>query len=97
MCAVFAEQEVITHVHRVPPTPRNDLIKGIFGSMAVRIVGIAKRIGIERDVVIVGGVALNKGFVHELEEEVKSKIVVLPDPQMVAALGAARIAQEGGK
>jgi predicted CoA-substrate-specific enzyme activase len=96
MCAVFAEQEVITHVHRVPPTPRNDLIKGIFGSMAVRIVGIGKRIGIEKDVVMVGGVALNSGFVHELEEEVKSKIAVLPNPQFVAAFGAACIAQEGG-
>lgn len=95
MCAVFAEQEVISHVHRVPPTPRDELIKGIYGSMAVRIAGLAKRLGIKQEVVIVGGVAHNAGLVHELETEIKGKIVVLPDPQLVAALGAARIAQEG--
>lgn len=94
MCAVFAEQEVISHVHRVPPTPRNDLIKGIYGSMAVRVAGLGKRIGIKQEVVIVGGVAQNVGFVHELETEIKGKIVVLDEPQLVAALGAARLAQE---
>jgi len=95
MCAIFAEQEVISHVHRVPPTPKNDIIKGIHGSMAVRIAGLAKRIGIKPAVAIVGGVARNIGFVKELEEEVKEPIIVPEEPEMVAAIGAACLAQRG--
>lgn len=98
MCAIFAEQEVISHVHRVPPTPKADIIAGIHGSMAVRIVGLAKRIGIKPEVALCGGVAMNVGFVRVVEEEVKQKVIVPEYPQLVAALGAARIAQEeGGK
>lgn len=98
MCAIFAEQEVISHVHRVPPTPKSDIIAGIHGSMAVRIVGLAKRIGIKPEVALCGGVAKNVGFAKVVEEEVKQKVVIPENPQLVAALGAARIAQEeGGK
>ncbi len=98
MCAIFAEQEVISHVHRVPPTPKPDIIAGIHGSMAVRIVGLAKRIGIKPEVALCGGVAQNVGFAKVVEEEVKQKVVIPENPQLVAALGAARIAQEeGGK
>ena len=98
MCAIFAEQEVISHVHRVPPTPKPDIIAGIHGSMAVRIVGLAKRIGIKPEIALCGGVAKNVGFAKVVEEEVKQKVVIPEHPQLVAALGAARIAQEeGGK
>lgn len=98
MCAIFAEQEVISHVHRVPPTPKPDIIAGIHGSMAVRIVGLAKRIGVKADVALTGGVAKNVGFAKVVEEELKQKVVVPDNPQVIGALGAARIAQEeGGK
>ncbi|MBI4287534.1 MAG: 2-hydroxyglutaryl-CoA dehydratase [Chloroflexi bacterium] len=98
MCAIFAEQEVISHVHRVPPTPKADIIAGIHGSMAVRIVGLAKRIGVKPEIALTGGVARNVGFARVIEEELKQKVVVPDNPQIVAALGAARIAQEeGGK
>ena len=94
MCAIFAEQEVISHVHRVPPTPKNDIIAGIHGSMSVRIVGLAKRIGIKGDVALCGGVAKNVGFVKVMEEDIGSTVLVPEEPQIVAALGAARIAQD---
>ncbi|MFQ5827438.1 MAG: acyl-CoA dehydratase activase, partial [Dehalococcoidia bacterium] len=98
MCAIFAEQEVISHVHRVPPTPKNDIIAGIHGSMSVRIVGLAKRIGIKPDVAFCGGVAKNLGFAKVLKEDIGMEVLIPEEPQLVAALGAARIAQdEGGK
>ncbi|MFH1624024.1 MAG: acyl-CoA dehydratase activase [Pseudomonadota bacterium] len=93
MCAIFAEQEVISHVHR--PTPKNDIIAGIHASMVSRIVGFAKRIGIKPDVILTGGVAKNVGFAKILEEVLKTKLSIPDEPQMVAALGAARFAQEG--
>ena len=95
MCAIFAEQEVISHVHREPPTPKNDIIAGIHASMVSRIVGFAKRIGIKPDVILTGGVAKNVGFAKILEEALKTKLSIPNEPQMVAALGAARFAQVG--
>lgn len=92
MCAVFAEQEIISQVHRVPPTPVPEIIAGVHGSMAERIVGTAKRVGIEPAVALCGGVALNAGFVKVMEEELEQNVIIPQDPQFVAALGAALIA-----
>ena len=89
MCAIFAEQEVISHIHRVPPTPKADIIKGIHGSMALRVAGLAKRTGIKPEVAMTGGVARNVGFLKELEDEVGGKIIVPEDPELIAAIGAA--------
>jgi len=94
-CAVFAESEVISHVHRVPPTPKQDIIAGIYFSMVIRIMALCKRVGIERDVAVTGGVALNSGMVNILEEELGFQVLVPEEPQLVAALGAAIIAKEG--
>lgn len=93
-CAVFAESEVISHVHREPPTPKEDIVAGIYFSVVSRIVSLCKRLGIERDVAATGGVALNRGLVHILEEEMGFAVLVPEAPQLVAALGAAVIARE---
>jgi len=93
-CAVFAESEVISHIHRVPPTPKEEIIAGIHASMVSRIMGLLKRLGIEREVAVVGGVARNKGLVAILEEELGFKVLVPENPDMVAALGAAVLAKE---
>ena len=93
-CAVFAESEVISHVHRDPPTPKEDIVAGIYSSVVSRIMTLCKRIGIERDVAVVGGVALNSGLVNILENEIGFKVLVPDTPQIAAALGAAVIARE---
>jgi predicted CoA-substrate-specific enzyme activase len=93
-CAVFAESEVISHVHRAPPTPAADIVAGIYSSMVSRIMAMCKRIGIEKDVAAVGGVAINKGFIRILEQELGIKVLVPEMPQIVGALGAAIIAGE---
>jgi (R)-2-hydroxyacyl-CoA dehydratese activating ATPase len=100
-CAVFAESEVISHIHRVPPTPKEEIIAGIHASMVSRIMGLLKRLGIEKDVAVVGGVARNKGLIDILEKEIGFKVLVPDDPEMAGALGAAILAKEniekGGK
>ena len=93
-CAVFAESEVISHVHRDPPTPKKEIVAGIYFSVVSRIVSLCKRVGIEKDVAIVGGVALNRGLVNILEKEMGFGVLVPDAPQIVAALGAAIIARE---
>jgi predicted CoA-substrate-specific enzyme activase len=93
-CAVFAESEVISHVHRDPPTPKEDIAAGIYFSVVSRIISLCKRVGIEKDVAVVGGVALNIGLVNILAEELGVQVLVPDMPQIVAALGAAIIARE---
>jgi len=93
-CAVFAEQEVVSHVHRDPPTPKSEIIAGIHASVAERVVGLCKRVGIKEDIVLTGGVAKNQGLVKKLEEKMRSKVMVPENPQIVAALGAALVARE---
>jgi predicted CoA-substrate-specific enzyme activase len=93
-CAVFAESEVISHVHRVPPTPREEIARGIFESVVSRLMSMAKRIGISREVTITGGVALNLGLVKALETELGFNVLVGARPQLTAAFGAAVLAQE---
>jgi predicted CoA-substrate-specific enzyme activase len=93
-CAVFAESEVISHIHRVPPTPKEEIIAGIHSSMVSRIMGLLKRLGVEKDVAVVGGVARNKGLVDILEKELGFKVLVPENPELVAALGAAILAKE---
>ncbi len=93
-CAVFAESEVISHVHREPPTPKEEIIAGIYFSVVSRVISLCKRIGIEKDVAVVGGVALNSGLVNTLEGELGFRVLVPDSPQTVAAMGAAIIAQE---
>ena len=93
-CAVFAESEVISHVHRDPPTPRAEIITGIYSSVVSRIVTLCKRVGIEEDVAAVGGVARNTGLIALLERALECRILVSEAPQLAAALGAALVARE---
>ena len=93
-CAVFAESEVISHVHRGPPTPKEEVIAGIYASVVGRIMALCKRVGIKKDVAVVGGVALNSGLVNILEKEMGFGMMVPDTPQLVAALGAAILARE---
>ena len=53
---------------------------------------MCKRIGVEKEVAAVGGVAHAKGLIRLLEEVLGFEIRVPDTPQTVAALGAAFIA-----
>ncbi len=96
-CAVFAESEVISHVHRVPPTPMADIAAGIYYSVVSRVIALCKRIGIEKDVAVSGGVSLIDGIIHSLENELGFKVLRPESPMCIAALGAAVIARENAE
>jgi len=93
-CAVFAESEVISHVHRDPPTPKEAIVAGIYSSVISRIMTLCKRVGIEKDVAVAGGAALNVGLIKTLEREMGFEVYVPEQPQLVAATGAAILARE---
>ncbi len=91
-CTVFAESEVIS---KLSANVRiENLVAGIHRSVAKRVAVIAYRNGIVKDVAMSGGVALNKGVVSALGQELKTEILVHADCQLAGALGAALFAWE---
>jgi predicted CoA-substrate-specific enzyme activase len=94
-CTVFAESEVVSHIAR--GAAREDVAAGVHHAIAARVLGLAARVGMEPQVVLVGGVALNNGVVAALERG-GGAITVPEDPQVVGALGAALYAvHKGGR
>ena len=63
-CAVFAESELVTLVHAKIPKP--DMARAIHDAIADRIISMVRRVGIEREIILMGGVAHNVGFVASL-------------------------------
>jgi predicted CoA-substrate-specific enzyme activase len=92
-CAVFAESEIISLLH-MKKRPE-DIVRGALRGLVKRIYPLLLEVGLEKDVTVVGGVARNKGLIRALEELMGFSVFVPPEPQIVAALGAALIAQGG--
>jgi benzoyl-CoA reductase subunit D len=92
-CAIFAESEVVGLIHA--KTGKQDISKAIHDAMASRIVSMIRRIGVNKDVVMIGGVGLNPGFVGSLKKQLELDNILIPeDPAYGAAVGAAVVASE---
>ncbi len=91
-CAVFAESELVSLVHS--QTAKPDIARAVLDAVGERIISIMRRIGIEKDVAAIGGLALNGGFIKAVEKEMNIKLIVPQDPQFVSAIGAAIAAAE---
>jgi benzoyl-CoA reductase subunit D len=90
-CAIFAESEVVGLIHA--KTARQDISKSIHDAMASRIVSMIRRIGVNEDVVMLGGVGYNPGFVEAMKRELNLDKIYIPDePEYGAAVGAALVA-----
>jgi len=92
-CAVFAESEAISRLSQ--EVTKEDLLSGIHRALAAQIETLMERVGVERDVAMVGGGARDIGLVQALREVRGHEILVPPGPHLVAALGAALIAAGG--
>jgi len=91
-CAVFAESEVVSLLHA--KTPKEDIARAVHDAIASRIVSLARKVGFEPDVVLIGGVAHNVGFVDSLERALECKVIIPDDPEYIGAYGAALAAAE---
>ncbi len=93
-CVIFAESEVVGLIHS--KADKSDISKAIHDSMAGRIVSMIRRIGVNKDVAMLGGVGLNPGFTAAMLRELKIEKIFIPDePEYGAAVGAAVLAAEG--
>ncbi len=89
-CAVFAESELVTLIHSQIPKP--DIARAVHEAIADRIVSLVQRVGMEKEVMLVGGVARNVGLVESLRRELDTEIFIPETPETVSAYGAALLA-----
>jgi benzoyl-CoA reductase subunit D len=92
-CAVFAESEVVSLLHA--KVAKQDIARAVHDAIASRIVSLARKIGFEPEVVLIGGVAHNIGFVDSLQRALECDVVIPDDPEYIGAYGAALAAAEG--
>jgi len=92
-CAIFGESEVVSLIHQ--KTSRQDIARAVHDAIAGRVGSVARIVGIENDIVMIGGVARNDGFVESLKRELEMDIRVPENPDFVGALGAAAAAAAG--
>ncbi len=93
ICTVFAESEVISLVSEGEEL--EDILYGIHRAIADRTMGLINRLGgVQKDVIMAGGVAKNIGVVKALEKVMDTSLKIYVEPQIVGALGAAILALE---
>ena len=95
LCAVFAESEIISLVHSEKKI--EDLLRGVYRGLAQRLYPQLLQVGLEKDVVLVGGMAQDIGLRSAVEELLGYKIVLYEDPITFGALGAALVAEGKAK
>jgi predicted CoA-substrate-specific enzyme activase len=87
-CTVFAESEVISLV--AAGEPLAGIVRGLHRALASRVAALVRGPGgTAAEVFLSGGVALNAAMVEALGEQLGRAVHVLPEPQLVGALGAA--------
>lgn len=92
VCVVFAKDEAMSLLRR--GWSKNKVLAAYCSAMAIRVAGLLKRIGVEPELFISGGISKNIGVVKRLEriiglEAIKPTI----DTQITGALGAALFAK----
>ena len=92
MCSVFAESEVISLIAN--NKEKADIADGVCHAIASKASGLLRRVGMEPEFMMTGGVAKNPGVVRAVEEKIGSKLYICEEPEIVGAAGAAVYALE---
>jgi len=92
LCTIFAQQEVVALLSRGEKL--ENIVAGLHGALSSRVAALARRLGMEPDLVLTGGVAKNTGMVKAMKESLGCKLFVPEEPLLTGALGAAILAKE---
>jgi predicted CoA-substrate-specific enzyme activase len=92
ICAVLAESEIINHVSAGVSV--EDILRGIHDSLAERAGALLKRVGMQKELTLIGGVARQRGMIKALEERLQVQVHVPEDCDSVCALGAALLGRQ---
>ena len=92
VCTVFVESDILSYLAQ--GKKGEDIMAGVHLAIAKRTLSLARRVPIEPDITMTGGVARNIGMVRALEEVLGTKMQVSPDAHFMGAIGAAVFALE---
>ena len=92
VCTVFVESDILSYLAQGKTA--EDILGGVNIAIAKRTLSLARRLNIEPEITMTGGVARNIGMVRALEEVMGKKMNVSPDAQMIGAIGAGLFALE---
>jgi benzoyl-CoA reductase subunit D len=94
-CVIFGESDVVSLIHKQESKP--EIARAIFEAMADRVSSMVHRLGVNPDVVLVGGVAKDVGFVTSLKRKLGVDVLIPEYPEYAGALGAALVAVNRAK
>jgi (R)-2-hydroxyacyl-CoA dehydratese activating ATPase len=89
-CTVFAESEILSWLGKGKKI--EDILLGVHQSIAMRSVGLLRRVGIEPEVTFSGGVARNTAMIVALNEKLGLTVNVSEEAHFMGALGASLFA-----
>jgi (R)-2-hydroxyacyl-CoA dehydratese activating ATPase len=93
-CTIFAESEVISLINE--GVKKEDIAWAICEAIASKTFSLLGNLTIEKDVVLIGGVARNASVVESLKKKLKQNIQVPAEPCLITAAGAALLARKTG-
>jgi len=94
-CVIFGESDVVSLIHRQESKP--EIARAVFDAMADRVSSMVQRLGVNPDVVLLGGVAKDLGFVASLKRKLGVDVLIPDYPDYAGALGAALVAATRAK
>jgi benzoyl-CoA reductase subunit D len=86
-CVIFGESDVVSLIHRQESKP--EIARAVYDAMADRISSMIHRLGLNPDIVLIGGVAKDVGFVASLNRKLGVNVLIPDYPEYAGALGAA--------
>jgi (R)-2-hydroxyacyl-CoA dehydratese activating ATPase len=94
VCAVFAESEVINHLSQGAPPA--DIMRGAIDSLVGRSVQLMKRVRMEPEFTLIGGILRFRTMAEVIREELGEGVNVPPpeEVQFTSALGAALLGRQ---
>ncbi len=92
-CTVFAESEVVSLIHQ--STEKKDIARAVHDAIASRVSSLVRRVKLEGEVALFGGMAYNPGFCKSLMDKLKVDHLKIPEqPEFADAIGAAIVASK---
>ncbi len=92
VCTVFVESDILSYLAQGKKS--EDILNGVHLAIAKRTASLARRVPLEPQITLTGGVARNAGMVKALEDILGVKLQVSEEAHFTGAIGAALFALE---
>ena len=92
VCTVFVESDILSYLAQ--GKKGEDILAGVHLAIARRTMSLARRVPLDAEITMTGGVARNIGMVRALEAVLGQPLKISPDAHFMGAIGAALFALE---